>query len=279
MKRVLIIFLASIFLYLAVSKSVAASEVTRVEDLIIEKFVSRSIGNTLDLIAFAPGSGWLRLITPDGLTPVISFNGVNSEEIEKFNRFSEKIGYPFRIKLEGKTLHIQHVRNRIISTKTRIDPRATRERNFFKFDNSPILAATKRKAGKIHLAKMKEYNHDEGSITLARQINRMRNRGFNLIQKSFSSHEESPSLDEVIELKNVKIRIVGSRSRFNIEALHYGPGVLGYATADNEITILGKRVGSKIIVNQAVLGHELNHLLNYSMADIANPDDLGEMGL
>lgn len=83
----------------------------------------------------------------------------------------------------------------------------------------------------------------------------------------------------MVELKNVKVYIVSDRRDFDWDkASAYGSPVLGYAKRNNEIHVLGKRVGDKIVVNQAILGHELNHLLNFKNPNIANPDKLDDLG-
>ena len=96
-----------------------------------------------------------------------------------------------------------------------------------------------------------------------------RKQGFDMMQRGFASIEKTTDLYEVIELKNVKVFIAGDRKHFNA----------GYANTRNEICLLGKRVGDKIVVNQASLGHKLNRLLNSNNARIANPDKLDGMGL
>ena len=104
--------------------------------------------------------------------------------------------------------------------------------------------------------------------------------GFDFMQRGFASLEKTPELYETIELEKVKICIVGDRKHFNWEkAAAYGSPVAAYATHKNEIYILGKQVGDKIVVNQAILGHELNHLLNFKNLKVADPDKLDEMGL
>ncbi len=106
----------------------------------------------------------------------------------------------------------------------------------------------------------------------------LRKEGFKLIQQSFESIEPSKSLYEVVELKNVKIYIVSDRKYFQWEkASAYGSPVIGYATSKNEIYVFGKRIGDKIVVNQAVIGHELNHLLNFENKNFANPDRLDKL--
>ena len=280
MKRLTLIVLVgvvSVFMVLSVNATAAAKNGTRVKDLVIEKGVSRSIGKAIELVTFAPGSGWLKL--DDQLSPILSFNGVTQEEIERFNRFSEGIGYPFRTKLVGNVLHIRHIRNRILSAESVVDMRATQKRGFFKFDDQPRLALSKQKSGRIRLAAVKDGPAKSGRIVASNRATQLRKSGFKMVQKSFASLPETPELNEVVVLKNVRVHIVGHMSAYNEEAASYGDGVLGYATPGNEITVLGKRVGDSIVVNQAVLGHELKHLMNYQNAKVADPDNLDFLGI
>ena len=105
-----------------------------------------------------------------------------------------------------------------------------------------------------------------------------RREGFNFLQRSFESYETTNETNIVIELKNVRVHIVSDRKYFQWEkAAAYGSPVAGYATSGNEIFVFGKRLGGKIIVNQAILGHELNHLLNFKDPKVANPDELNQL--
>ena len=102
-----------------------------------------------------------------------------------------------------------------------------------------------------------------------------RNDGFYLMQTAFDSYEAANDLNMVIELKNVRVHIVSDRKYFEWEkAAAYDSRMLGYATTGNEIFIFGRKLGNKIVVNHAILGHELNHLLNYQKSIVANPDRL-----
>lgn len=105
-------------------------------------------------------------------------------------------------------------------------------------------------------------------------------QGFEVFQEGFSSLSSSPDLHEIIELEKVTVHIVGHRKymKWN-RALAHGSRVLGYATSNNEIYLFGKMVDQKIVVNQAVLGHELNHLLNFINPSVADPDKLKDLGL
>ena len=107
----------------------------------------------------------------------------------------------------------------------------------------------------------------------------LRKIGFNEIQKGFASFDKTPDLHEVIELKNIKVHIVGDRKHFKWDrAAAYGSPVAGYATRKNEIYVFGKLVKGKVVLNQAILGHELTHLLNFKNPNIANPDKLDDIG-
>lgn len=93
------------------------------------------------------------------------------------------------------------------------------------------------------------------------------------------SLEESPNLHEVVTIKNVKVHIVGHRRFFSWDrAEAYGSPVAGYANTKNEIWLFGKILKGRIVLNQAILGHEFNHLLNYQNPKIANPDKLDSLG-
>lgn len=93
------------------------------------------------------------------------------------------------------------------------------------------------------------------------------------------SLEESPNLHEVVILKNVKVHIVGHRRLFSWDgAATYGSPVAGYANRKNEIWLFGRILNGRIVLNQAVLGHEFNHLLNFENPKIADPDKLDDLG-
>jgi hypothetical protein len=105
-----------------------------------------------------------------------------------------------------------------------------------------------------------------------------REQGFNMIQRGFSNLESSPDLHEEIELRNIKVIIVGEREQFTWEkAAAANSSIIGYATPSNEIWIFGKMVEGKIVLNEAVLGHELTHLLNFKNPKIANPDKFRDL--
>lgn len=108
----------------------------------------------------------------------------------------------------------------------------------------------------------------------------LRKEGFVRLQQSLESVPEIPELDTVIELKNVKIHIVGHRNRFDYaKAAAYGSPVAGYARPNNEIWLLGKMVEGKIVLDQAILGHELKHLLHFKNPNVVDPDRMEDIGM
>jgi hypothetical protein len=80
----------------------------RVQSLGVEEGVQKYYGDIVEIVAFAPGSGWVKMKTRDGygLSPIISLKSVSNEDIERFNRFSESYGFPVRVKLEGDILNV-----------------------------------------------------------------------------------------------------------------------------------------------------------------------------
>lgn len=78
----------------------------RVHSLGVEEGVQKYYADNVEIVAFAPGSGWVRMKARDGFGPIISLNDVSSEDIEKFNRFSQSLGSPIRAKLMGDTLSV-----------------------------------------------------------------------------------------------------------------------------------------------------------------------------
>jgi len=105
-----------------------------------------------------------------------------------------------------------------------------------------------------------------------------REQGFTMMQRGFSELEPTPELYREVTLQQVKVVIVGDRQQFRwSKAAAENSGILGYATPDNEIWVFGKVVNGEIVVNEAVLGHELTHLLNFQDTRIANPDTLSNL--
>jgi len=128
----------------------------------------------------------------------------------------------------------------------------------------------------LHLVALALIMGLSGCVPLATDV---RKEGFRSFDQSFANLDDSPALNEVIDLGGVKVHIVGHRQFFNYKkAAAYGSPVAGYATSNNEIWLFGKLVRGKIMLNQAILGHELMHLLNFKNPKVADPDRLDDLG-
>lgn len=113
-------------------------------------------------------------------------------------------------------------------------------------------------------------------VTLATDYRKV---GFREMQRGFLLLDQHPHLNETIELSRVRVHIVGNRRHFDWERAQSPQSrVLGYARRNNEIWVFGARVDGKIVLNQAVLGHEFNHLLNFADPRVADPDRLDDIG-
>ena len=103
--------------------------------------------------------------------------------------------------------------------------------------------------------------------------------GFDWYSNSFARVYNHVDFYESIFLKNITIHIVSDRKYFNWpKARNPETGITGYADK-NQLWILGKKANGKIVLNQAVLGHEFNHILRNHHREIMDPDRLAEQGL
>ena len=105
----------------------------------------------------------------------------------------------------------------------------------------------------------------------------LRQDGYTYMQRGFESVPSSPELHKVFLLNNLKIHIVDNQKQF-AHVPFRNASVVGYATPF-EIWVMGKEVNGKIIINWAVMGHELIHILSFYYPDIiANPDTYEVLG-
>lgn len=136
-------------------KNINLKKWTRVEKLKIEKNISKYYGKILDLVAFTPGSGWIKIKTSDGISPIISFKRTSQKEIRKFNRFSKSLGLPIRVKLSGKELHVfaeeTDAQSIFVAKKTESD--SSKITGFYNPKQFPELVMRKDKNGNVSLVK------------------------------------------------------------------------------------------------------------------------------
>lgn len=106
MKRLSSLVLLSFLVIMLGCVTTPSKDGLRVQSLGIEEGVQKYYADDVEIVAFAPGSGWVKMKTREGISPIISLAGVSSEDIERFNRFSESCGFPIRVRLAGNELKV-----------------------------------------------------------------------------------------------------------------------------------------------------------------------------
>ena len=90
-------------------------------------------------------------------------------------------------------------------------------------------------------------------------------RGFNSLKTDrFDAYET--------EIK-IKVIVVD-----DMKAIGYPGAAATYSHPEGAIRIVGKKINGKIVLCPAVLGHEVQHALEYQDGQFANPDKLEEYG-
>ena len=96
--------------------------------------------------------------------------------------------------------------------------------------------------------------------------------GFNAQWRGFASLPASSSLDYETEIK-VKVIVVGGSSQTG-----YPGAAATYSHPDGIIRIIGKMVNNKIVLCPAVIGHEIQHALQFQDRHFVDPDKMEEYG-
>jgi hypothetical protein len=132
-------------------------EFVRIEKLDIKDTVTR-YENILELVAFTPGSGWLRFKTGSGISPLLSFNRVSRKDIQGFNRFSENLGLPIRAELHGNMLRLtaDDDDESIIVSDNANGAKSTMQRGFYEPEKPPQLAISRYQNGSVFLVEAQD---------------------------------------------------------------------------------------------------------------------------
>lgn len=126
---------------------------------------------SLEMLAIAPGSGWLKWQTRDGLSPMIEFKKVTQRDIDRFNQFTKSINMPVRIAVSGKVLKIWAEETRAdIAPFIRADGTTKQYKapnGFFKPKAQPEFLVKKDKSGKTFITHKKEVDKEKPGEVLA----------------------------------------------------------------------------------------------------------------
>lgn len=98
-----------------------------------------------------------------------------------------------------------------------------------------------------------------------------RQEGFRNFYRHFDLSGDKLPYPVTVYLERVKIVIV--------DEIPGEPAINGLAWRSGKVMIKGRVWNGRIIVNQAVLGHEITHLLNFQNHLVMDPDKYAEEGL
>lgn len=144
MKRFgLVITILMVFAFCA---SAQAGQATRAKNL----YVDDEARQYFKIVAFAPGSGWIKVNSPDVMRPLLNLNDVNPADLKRFNGYAKSYGLPVRAEFSGGILHL--VKN---DTDIRSLTRMNRiKRNlYWQPEEKSRLAIIKDNSGKTFLVK------------------------------------------------------------------------------------------------------------------------------
>jgi len=107
--------------------------------------------------------------------------------------------------------------------------------------------------------------------------NSLQREGFrNFIDAFNVEYVEDVNLHDIFYIEKLEVHVVGSQKNMDWARAYYNPRILGYFTVKDgvyQIWVYGVKTSNGIIVNQAILGHELNHVLSYINKGYKNPDE------
>lgn len=121
----------------------------------------------LELVAFAPGSGWIKFKTRDELSPTVNFFNTTMDDIRRFNAFSKSIGEPIRLALRGNVLSItaQETGQDLARFADKSDSKSVRLKGFYYPEPLTRIAIRRDESGRIFLVKA-ESKEEKKAIAL-----------------------------------------------------------------------------------------------------------------
>lgn len=149
----------------------------RVTKLEIAPNVPKYFDEKLELVAIAPGSGWLKFTTDDGITPTLAFKNVTQGEIQRFNAFAQSILSPIRVAMARNVLHIsaEETVADLAYFKSNGTVLASTERpkafyyGFNQTDTAPKVVLKKDKQGNVFLVKATDIKEKTAEAIAAKE--------------------------------------------------------------------------------------------------------------
>jgi len=144
MKRLSLVL--TFFWLVALCVSASAGQATRIKNL----YVGNGASQYFQVVAFAPGSGWVKVNSPEVMRPILNLNKVNPVDLQRFNGYAKSYGLPVKAEISGGILYLV-----LIDTDVSFLAKTERlEQNlYWKPKERPRLAIMKDDSGKIFLVK------------------------------------------------------------------------------------------------------------------------------
>jgi len=131
---------------LALWAPVRAVQADRAKNLYVEDEARQYF----DIVAFAPGSGWVRINSSEVMRPLLNLNNVTASDLKRFNGYARSCGVPVRAVFSGGILHLvmQETSVSFLTRMNRIEPSLR-----WKPEAESRLAIIKDKNGRTFLVK------------------------------------------------------------------------------------------------------------------------------
>jgi len=131
---------------LALCAPVRAAQANRAKNLYVEDEARQYF----DIVAFAPGSGWVRINSSEVMRPLLNLNNVTTSDLKRFNGYAQNYGIPVRAEYVGGILHLvmQDTSVSFLTRMNRIEPNL-----HWKPEAESRLAIIKDKSGRTFLVK------------------------------------------------------------------------------------------------------------------------------
>ncbi len=136
----------TIFMVFAFCAPAQAGQATRAKNL----YVDDEARQYFKIVAFAPGSGWIKARSPEVMRPLLNLNNVTPADLKRFNGYARSYDLPVRAEFSGGILHL--VKN---DTDIRFLTRMNRIKRdlYWEPEEKPRLAIIKDNSGRIFLVK------------------------------------------------------------------------------------------------------------------------------
>ena len=130
------------FVVIVMGVTVSAGQAACVKNL----YVDNEARQYFEIVAFAPGSGWIKAKSPEVMRPLLNLNNVTPADVKRFNGYARGYGLPVRAEFSGGILHLV-MNDTDIGFLTRMG--RIKRNLYWEPEERPHLALIKDSSGKI----------------------------------------------------------------------------------------------------------------------------------